>query len=272
MLPTRVRLKNTMTGTQYPLPTISRSFPSLLKMGVPSMHPEFVASIKHIAQSSNDPNPGANRISRTYWTQRILVANAKGVAHTILNHLPTCRNHSCRCNREVYKPALIPIQRNAQYNSSESLQATATILPTDQHTSTSNPQSTNSNPQTLSLPKIPAFPFTPHQQPSPTSTSIWTFSTPIDNRYAPLMPFIPPTNLHPSAVQTSPYPYHHQYLPNHNAQPIPTPPNQNYPGVSNATPGQARRSPPTMNDLPRNLLLHHQPQSSIPSIPTCNAQ
>ena len=31
-----------------------------------TMHPEFIAAIIHVAQTSNDSNPGANRISRTY--------------------------------------------------------------------------------------------------------------------------------------------------------------------------------------------------------------
>ena len=99
-----------------------------------TMHPEFTAAIKHVALTSNNSNPGANRISRTYWTQRILVANAKGVAHTIINHMPTCRNNSCKCNKEVHQPTLIPIQRNAHYNSNAALQATNTTVPTVQHT------------------------------------------------------------------------------------------------------------------------------------------
>ena len=137
-----------------------------------TMHPEFTAAIKHVAQTSNDSNPGANRISRTYWTQRILVANAKGVAHTIINHMPACRNNSCKCNKEVHQPTLIPIQRNAHYNSNAALQATNTTVPTVQHTSVTSLQPTNQTPQISHQFQLPALPYTLQQQMPPTPTSI----------------------------------------------------------------------------------------------------
>ena len=124
------------------------------------MHPEFTAAIRHVAQTSNDSNPGANRISRTYWTQRILVANAKGVAHAIINHMPTCRNNSCKCNKEVHQPALIPIQRNAHYNSNAALQSTNTTVTIVQHTSITSFQPTNQTPQIPHQFQLPALSYT----------------------------------------------------------------------------------------------------------------
>lgn len=131
-----------------------------------TMHPEFLAAIKHTSHSSDDPSPGAARISRTYWTQRILVANTKGVAHTILSHhMPACKTESCKHDRNVQKLALIPIQRNAFYNSNTSLQATAVVPPTYPPMSTFNPQLSNSNSRITSQSGVSALPLASIQQP-----------------------------------------------------------------------------------------------------------
>ena len=236
-----------------------------------TMHPEFAAAIKHIAQTSNDSNPGANRISRTYWTQRILVANAKGVAHTIINHMPTCRNNSCKCNKEVHQPTLIPIQRNAHYNSNAALQATNTTVPTVQHTSVTSLQPTNQTPQISHQSQLPTLPYARQQQMPPTPTSIWAYSVPNgNNRYMPLPPTTPSANPQPPAFQFPPYPCHHQYSSNHDVHLTPTSQNHIHRRASSTIPCQTLHPPTFMNDLSQNPQHHHQQQSSDLNISSCN--
>ena len=169
-----------------------------------------------------------------------------------MNHMPTCRNNSCKCN-EVRQPTLIPIQRNAHYNSNAALQATNTKVPTVQHTPITSLQPTNQTPQIPHQFQLPALSYALQQQMLPTPTSIWTYSTPTgNNRYTPLPPIIPSATPQPPASQYPPNPHHRQYSFNHDVHPIPTSQSHIHRYASNAIPCQTSHSPALMNDLPQN--------------------
>ena len=145
-------------------------------------------------------------------------------------------------------------------------------MPTVQHIPTTSLQLTNQTPQILHQFQLPALSYAPQQPILPTPTSIWTYSTPNgNNRYTPLPPTNPSANPQPSAFQYPPYPYHRQYSSNHDVHSIPTPQNHIHRHASNATPCQTSQPPALMKDLPLNSQRHHQRQSPVLNISSCNA-
>ena len=145
-------------------------------------------------------------------------------------------------------------------------------MPTVQRIPTTSLQLTNQTSQILHQFQLPALSYAPQQQIPPIPTSIWTYSTPNrNNRYTPLPPTIPSANPQPSAFQYPPYPYHHQCSSNHDIHSIPTPQNHIHRHASNATPCRTLQPPAFMNDLPLNAQHHHQRQSPVLNISSCNA-
>ena len=56
------------------------------------MHKNFASMIQNSIRLRSEPNSREIGINQTYWKQRLLLNNMKGVAMTIMSQYPTCRH------------------------------------------------------------------------------------------------------------------------------------------------------------------------------------